>query len=361
MFGLGFHEGAALFWTLHLAWILLALATLRRPKSSNASRTVLIAARDEAPRIEETLRRLEGERVIVAEGPSQDNTRALVTASEAELVPLDGVPPGWVGKSAALHAAAPRATGDWMVLLDADVHVEPGAIEQAIGAATQTDLAVILPGQATDTSGGAAAHFAIGQGLLIPTPPWLLRAGLGATGVGHFMVVRRDVYEASGGHAAIRNAILDDVALGKSVRRSGGRLDLVDGGRFATSDWGRSYLGVARAMQKNAFAGLGYRWWMVALMSGGYGAALVAAWTGAFVGGEAAWATWAWAAHALPSLWQVAARRGWHPRAGWRSWLGAVLSPLGWTLYAWVPIWSMASTWRRISWRGTEYDRHAMR
>ncbi|MGB1585973.1 MAG: glycosyltransferase [Thermoplasmatota archaeon] len=361
MYGLGFHEGAALFWSLHLAWILLALATLRRPRAGDASHTVLIAARNEAPRIQETLDRLQDERVIVAEGPSTDATRDIVASSHAQLVPLAAVPPGWVGKSAALHAAAPEATGDWIVFLDADVHVEPGGVAQAIGAAQASDLSIVLPGQATDTIGGASAHFAVGQGLLIPTPPWVLRAGWGATGVGHFMVARRSIYDASGGHASFRNAILDDVALGRAMRKAGGRLDMVDGGRLATSDWGRSYVGVARAMQKNAFAGLSYRWWMVALMSGGYAATLTAAWTGWWFGGTAAWATWAWAAHAIPSLWQVAMRRGWHPRAGWRSWLGALLSPFGWTLYAWVPVWSMMSTWRRITWRGTQYDRKSMR
>ncbi len=359
-------RGVAIFWALHGLWLLVALLSLRplRPGPPVGDWTVLIAARNEADRIGETLRRLQGQSVRVAEGPSTDATRAIVDASDATLVPVDAVPEGWVGKSAALHAATHGVGTDWLVFLDADVHVAPDAVAAAVCTAETRgfDLLVVHPGQRCDTVWGRAAHHAVGLGMLIPSPPWMVQRGWATAGLGHFMVARRSVYEDAGGHAAIRSAILDDLALGGLMQQAGGIVGVASGTDAAESDWARSARDVVRATSKNAFAALGYRWWMVLAMSFGYGFMVLAAATEWWWG--AGWATAAWSAHGGIALLQGLIRRGWGPssRAGrrdgvWTAVLGALLSPLAWLVYAVAPVWSMVQTLRGgIAWRGTTYD-----
>src|SRR5580704_6483293 len=47
---------------------------------------------------------------------------------------------------------------------------------------------------------------------------------------GQYLLIRRDVYDAVGGHAAVARAILEDVELAKRVKQAGGLL------RFRVSD-----------------------------------------------------------------------------------------------------------------------------
>jgi hypothetical protein len=49
---------------------------------------------------------------------------------------------------------------------------------------------------------------------------------------GQFLVVRRDAYERAGGHSP--DAVLDDLALLRAIKRSGGHGGVVDGSRLAS-------------------------------------------------------------------------------------------------------------------------------
>ena len=51
---------------------------------------------------------------------------------------------------------------------------------------------------------------------------------------GQLLVVDADAYRRSGGHAAVRDEMLEDVALLRAVKRSGGRGSVVDGTQVAT-------------------------------------------------------------------------------------------------------------------------------
>jgi len=76
------------------------------------------------------------------------------------------------------------------------------------------------------------------------------RSGDDATATGQFMLVRCRAYEAVGGHAAVRGAICEDVALARLIKRSGGGVALHDG-RAAVSvrmytGWQSPWEGVAK-------------------------------------------------------------------------------------------------------------------
>jgi hypothetical protein len=58
------------------------------------------------------------------------------------------------------------------------------------------------------------------------------RPSLAAAG-GQFLVLDRAAYHRAGGHAAVRDKVLEDIELARAVKRSGGRIALADGSRLA--------------------------------------------------------------------------------------------------------------------------------
>jgi hypothetical protein len=77
------------------------------------------------------------------------------------------------------------------------------------------------------------------------------RPSLAAAG-GQWLVVDRPGYQRSGGHAAVRGEILEDIGLARAVKRTGGRIALADGSRFATcrmyATWPELTAGYAKSL-----------------------------------------------------------------------------------------------------------------
>jgi Glycosyl transferase family 21 len=78
-------------------------------------------------------------------------------------------------------------------------------------------------------------------------------------GIGAFNLVRRSVYERAGGHAAIRFELIDDLALGRLLKRSGARQRFALPAGFVGVRWHIGVRGLVRGVEKNAFAAVGYR------------------------------------------------------------------------------------------------------
>jgi hypothetical protein len=91
--------------------------------------------------------------------------------------------------------------------------------------------------------------------------PWKARDPRSASfiGIGAFNLVRADVYRRAGGHEPIRLRPDDDIKLGKLLKRSGARQDLVEGTGMASVEWYHSLRELLHGLEKNAFAGLEYR------------------------------------------------------------------------------------------------------
>ncbi len=93
--------------------------------------SIIVPARDEEAKIDAAMRsklaidypNLE---IIAVDDRSQDATGVLLDRlaavdSRLTVVHLDSIADGWLGKSHAMHVAANRATGDYLVFTDADV------------------------------------------------------------------------------------------------------------------------------------------------------------------------------------------------------------------------------------------------
>lgn len=225
----------AFFRTL-LNLALLPRLTKRRTEGRRVS--VVIPARDEERMIERTVRAMLAQtyrdlEVIVVDDRSVDATGEIlrrIAAEDARLVVVSGAepPPGWLGKPWALHQGSRRATGELLLFVDADVIYEPEAVAAAV-AFLEASGAVMISLLPTIEMVGFWENVAMPMlGIFVFTflPSWAsnrMRFPILAVGGGPGNLIVRADYEATGGHEALRDAVVDDVALARLVRRSGKR------------------------------------------------------------------------------------------------------------------------------------------
>jgi 4,4'-diaponeurosporenoate glycosyltransferase len=66
--------------------------------------------------------------IILVDDSSSDSTPEIGRNFKIRVLTLNSLPPGWVGKSWACYNGAKIATGDYLIFLDADTALLPGAI-----------------------------------------------------------------------------------------------------------------------------------------------------------------------------------------------------------------------------------------
>jgi hypothetical protein len=82
------------------------------------------------------------------------------------------------------------------------------------------------------------------------------RPSLAAAG-GQFLVLTRSGYERAGGHAAVRNRVLEDIELARAVKRTGGRIALADGSGLASCRMYQSWPELVDGYTKSLWASFG--------------------------------------------------------------------------------------------------------
>ena len=213
--------------------------------------SVVIAARNEEEDLAATLDALLGQdielpEVVVVDGGSSDGTAAVARARapRVRLIEEPPLPEGWVGKSWACWTGAQATRGDWVLFLDADVRLHPAAVSTVLNWARRerADLASI----GTQIEMGSVWErvvmpFYVQMVLTHFRSPHVNRArSSAAMANGQFLLVRRDAYEAVGGHASIREQIVEDVALAERFRAAGRTLRLAYGPSLARTRMYRS-------------------------------------------------------------------------------------------------------------------------
>ena len=218
------------------------------PAAEQAPRIVVVVpARDEAGNICRCLNSLLAQdyptsrfKVLVVDDHSTDDTAAIarrIAAGHPQLSLLASppLPPRWTGKSHACWFGA-RAAGpgsDWLCFVDADVWGEPALLSSAMSAALaqRLDLLSLAPRQELRSF---AERLVLPCGLILLSFTQDLRqvqaqSGSGVTATGQFMLIRRDAYDAMGGHAAVSTAICEDLEIARLFKQSGRSVLLMSG------------------------------------------------------------------------------------------------------------------------------------
>jgi glycosyltransferase involved in cell wall biosynthesis len=233
---------------------------------------VVVPARDESASLPALLGPLmagcrAGDEVLVVDDQSSDDTAAVATAAGARVLAAPDLAPGWLGKPAACAAGAAATSAPVLVFLDADVRPPADLLDRAAAAvaAAPDTLVSVQPRHVTERGYEQAsllpnvvALMGVGRFAVVP--------GGGArrpVAFGPVLAVRRDVYDAAGGHGHpdVRGAVLEDVALARRV----GRSEVFTGGpdvtfRMHPGGWREMVRGWTRSMVLGATVG---PWWAV--------------------------------------------------------------------------------------------------
>jgi chlorobactene glucosyltransferase len=194
--------------------------------------SVIVPARNEGRVIEQTVRAWLAQsyapfELIVVNDRSSDGTGEILHAiDDPRLVVVDGEepPPGWLGKPWALHEGSLRARGELLLFVDADVFYAPEALQAVVAYQQRSEARVValLPHFEMHGFWENAAMPQLPLTALTFLPLWLsnrTRIGVLAIGGGPGNLVARADYDAVGGHEALRDSVIDDIALARLVRR----------------------------------------------------------------------------------------------------------------------------------------------
>ena len=169
--------------------------------------------------------------IIVVDDHSTDRTREIAesfaTANPGKLRVIEAgpLPDGWTGKNNAVTTGSRATHGEWLLFTDADTVHLPGSLARALKEAqdNNADMLSYSPEQIAVTFWEMAVLPVVFAELARQYPPSKVSDpnSLAAAANGQYILVKREAYDAVGGHAAIAGDILEDVALARAVKASG--------------------------------------------------------------------------------------------------------------------------------------------
>jgi cellulose synthase/poly-beta-1,6-N-acetylglucosamine synthase-like glycosyltransferase len=195
--------------------------------------SVIVPARNEEANLPNCLGSLVGQQgpryeIIVVDDHSSDRTREIAKSFPVSVITADPLPEGWSGKCNACWSSAKVAKGKWLLFTDADTKHSPDSIAQGLREAEAVGAAMLSysPKQEVHSFVERALMPVIFAELATTYRPKEVSNpnSPAAAANGQYLLVRRDAYDAVGGHAAIAQAILEDVELAKRVKQAGYKL-----------------------------------------------------------------------------------------------------------------------------------------
>lgn len=267
----------AVLWALYwlLPWRPWRAAPVFAPRADAPARplddiVVLIPARNEADTLPATLAALArqgpGLRVVLTDDGSSDGTADVARGSPCPALTVirgEERPAGWSGKLWALEQARAQADRPLVLLLDADIVLQPGTVAALRDTLQGRGLGLVSL-MAELSMGGlwerallpAFVHFfmQLYPFRLVASPRSRVAAAAGGC-----VLLRRQALEDIGGFAALRGAIIDDCTLARRVKDAGHAI-AVYLTHAARSQRRAAGLGDIHDMvARTAYAQLGYR------------------------------------------------------------------------------------------------------
>jgi hopene-associated glycosyltransferase HpnB len=177
--------------------------------------------------------------IVIVDDHSDDETAAIANRVSMEhgaeekvrVVTASALPAGWTGKLWALNEGVVTADAEapafyWFT--DADITHAPDALRRLVARAEQNNLGlasfmVLL--QAKTLPERALIPAFLYFFLMLYPPRWIVDEDLSTAGAaGGCVLLRREALDRIGGLASIRGEVIDDCALARAVKESGGRV-----------------------------------------------------------------------------------------------------------------------------------------
>lgn len=346
--------------------------------------TVIVPARNEAHNIERCLASVATSdypdfEIVVVDDRSEDGTGALARgvpqgrARAIRVLDGDPLPAGWLGKPWACWQGARVAEGEALLFTDADTVHAPTLLRRAIVGmrAERADLLTLMGRQLMETFWERLLQPHVFLGMLFRFPDFEKIAGndrwRDAIANGQYILMPAASYRAVGGHEAVRDEVVEDLALAQHVKRAGMRLRIRSAEDGLSTRMYRSLGEIVAGWSKNLMLGgqQTFPRWMRPLVPPMSLAGSVLMWLlpplvlVVSVVGVAA-GVWTAASMSVALAWSAVAvtasvlQFGWFThRLGAPAWYG-LLYPVG----AGVTSFILARSWirgRRVRWKGREY------
>lgn len=250
------------------------LASIKPLKNERQPRiSIIVPACNEEKNIEQAIlsqlqQRYTNLEVIAINDRSTDATGTILERLQCEhdnlrVLHISELPDGWMGKANAMQQGAEMADGEYLLFTDADIIMEDSTLARAMHHVSINKLdhmALVFK----NISPGWLLNSLIlesGAGLIQLFRPWRAKKTTARNfiGVGAFNMLRKDTYFAVGGHQHIRMHPIDDIMLGKMIKRNGYSQECLLGTDLVAVPWYGSVKEMVNGLMKNVLAVINYR------------------------------------------------------------------------------------------------------
>jgi len=251
--------------TLHLP----ALPAHDVPADSKLPKlSVIVTAKDEEETIEHALQTLlktdyPDFEIIIVNDRSVDETGNIIdrfAEKHSEIIPIhiDHLPENWIGKVHALYTATARASGEWLLFTDADVHHHPTLWQRAVDYARrkQYDHLAVMPDVPTPGLLLQACVKAFGVMFLATAKVDKIEDpnNKAAIGIGAFNLVNHAAFNKTPGFEWLRMEVADDYGIGIMMKKWGQKIGFATAFTDLQVDWYPDLPSMIRGLDKNIMA-----------------------------------------------------------------------------------------------------------
>jgi glycosyltransferase involved in cell wall biosynthesis len=246
------------------------------PEPTTDSVTAIVPARNEGAVIAACIISLASQpkiaEILVVNDQSTDGTASVVRSlmeriPNLRLLEAGELPDGWVGKNHAIWVGVQQANSAWLLFTDADAEHQRDSVSRALQIAREKNAALVSfsPEQVTEIWYEKALipfiylrlakRFSY-EKVNDPNSP-------AAAANGQFLMMRRDVYDAIGGHSRVAGEVLEDVALAMRVKAAGHPIWFGPGEGIVRVRMYRTFQEMWQGWKKNLYRLMGGTPWTV--------------------------------------------------------------------------------------------------
>lgn len=232
--------------------------------------SILIPARNEENNITDCVKSVlkqdyENTEIFILDDNSTDRTASIVAElsnknQNVKFISGKELPEGWLGKNWACHQLSQNAKGKYLVFVDADVRLNENAITASIDKMKGKSLKAlsVFPTQIIKT---------FGEALITPLMNWILLSFLPLNLVyksqnksfvaanGQFFLFEAEFYKKLGGHEAVKNETVEDMAFARLIKQSGEKFLTCLGNEFIRCRMYSNFSEGFAGFSKNFFPG----------------------------------------------------------------------------------------------------------
>ena len=267
----------SIFLALFIVWTIVNLTFLPKLNGGFSSDkqpliSVLVPMRNEERNVNNCIQMLknlsyENLEIIIYEDQSTDQTFPLLQQAigqDTRFQILPGIPlkKGWVGKVHACHQLRQHAKGDYLCFVDADVTLHPDVLSYSLERAIHKQAALITGFPKFSYTNWLdqlvipMMHFIVYVHLPIALANFTKVPTTSAAN-GTFMFFKTDSYDQIGGHQAVKQSLIEDIQIARTMKKNGHRVLLANVTDYVSCKMYETSKETWEGFSKNMFAGIG--------------------------------------------------------------------------------------------------------